>query len=106
MQSAVATINRERERRGLATCEIGIGIHCGEVLHGFVGSPERTEFTVIGEAVNKASRYCDGASANEILISPKLYEQTWRIIQADSLLIPTKHEGNLTAYRVDSVKPV
>jgi adenylate cyclase len=104
MQAAMASINAERARRGQTTCAIGIGIHCGEVLHGFIGSPERTEFTVIGDAVNKASRYCDGAQASEILISPKLYEQTWRIIEADSWAMPTKHEGNLCAYRVMSVK--
>ena len=30
------------------------GIHCAKLLHGFIGSEERLEFTVIGEPVKNA----------------------------------------------------
>jgi class 3 adenylate cyclase len=100
MQEAIAVLNQERSMRGDVVCEIGVGVHCGTVLHGFIGTNERMEFTVIGDAVNKTSRYCAAAKAGEIIISPELHQHVWKMAHADSISIPTKHEGDLPAYRV------
>jgi class 3 adenylate cyclase len=104
MQAAVSKINQARAARGIVTCQIGIGIHSGEVIHGFVGSPERMEFTVIGAVVNHASRYCSAAAASETLISPDVYARVFRIVDAEQTKIPTKHEGEFVAYRVKRLK--
>lgn len=102
MQEEVCTLSRQRAARRELTCGIGIGVHCGEVLHGFIGSPRRMEFTVIGDAVNRASRYCDAARAGEVLISGELFQRVYNSFRAERTTIPTKHEGSLTAYRVQA----
>jgi adenylate cyclase len=104
MQTAVANVNEKRRARGLPCAEPGIGIHCGEVVHGFVGTSDRMEFTVIGDVVNKSARYCTGAAGGEVLISAEMHERVWRIVQIEPTTIETKHEGNFLAYRVKGVK--
>jgi adenylate cyclase len=54
MQTRLADFNRGlAEGRKLVN---GIGLHVGEVVAGLLGSPDRLEFTVIGNAVNLAAR--------------------------------------------------
>ena len=49
-------LNGELAVKGRAPIQIGIGIHSGPAIVGSVGSPQRLEFTAIGDTVNVASR--------------------------------------------------
>ena len=100
MQEAIKTLNSARAARGVPAPNVGIGLHCGEIVQGFVGTSERMEYTVIGDAVNRTSRYCAAAQPNEVLISPEVHELVWRLVEAEQVTISTKHEGDLRAYRV------
>jgi adenylate cyclase len=105
MQAAIQDINARRAALNKLTVELGVGVHSGEIVHGFIGTPERMEFTVIGDTVNRTSRYCDGARGGEVLISPEVHQLIWNRIEVQQTSISTKHEGDLTAYRVLRLKP-
>lgn len=48
--------NTERRAADKRTLDFGIGMHLGEVVYGNIGASERLDFTVVGSAVNEASR--------------------------------------------------
>jgi adenylate cyclase len=104
MQEAVQKLNAARKERNQPTCEIGIGVHSGDVIHGFVGTQERLEFTVVGDAVNRASRFCAAAGANEIIVSSEFLKHVWRDVEVESRDVPTKHEGTWAAFHVLKTK--
>jgi hypothetical protein len=56
MQQELYTYNSQRQRMNYPPITVGIGVHSEKVILGVVGEQERMEGTVIGSAVNLASR--------------------------------------------------
>ena len=56
MRRTLAAFNADRATRGQPTIECGIGAHGGEVVMGTIGFTSKIESTVVGDAVNTASR--------------------------------------------------
>jgi adenylate cyclase len=69
MQRRMLSINDELHAEGYPEIGIGIGLHTGEVIVGYIGSERRSEYTAIGDTVNTASRLESNAKAGEILVS-------------------------------------
>ncbi|MCK1384431.1 adenylate/guanylate cyclase domain-containing protein [Bradyrhizobium sp. 21] len=55
-RQAMAALNERNKGTGRAPLNYGIGVHVGDVMYGNIGSSTRLDFTVIGPAVNMASR--------------------------------------------------
>lgn len=63
----LAMLNTRREAQGRPRIEAGIGVHGGTAVVGSLGTPQRLEYTVIGDTVNVASRLCAMATADQVL---------------------------------------
>jgi len=101
MQEAIRNLESKRWR-GRAPFRIGIAVHTGPAIHGFIGAPERMEYTVVGNTINITSRYCDAAAPGAILVSPQIYQRLHYCLEVDHppLEVETKHEGLIKAYVV------
>jgi adenylate cyclase len=55
-RQAMIALNEKNGETGTAPLKYGIGVHVGDVMYGNIGSSTRLDFTVIGPAVNMASR--------------------------------------------------
>ncbi|HJT67270.1 MAG TPA: adenylate/guanylate cyclase domain-containing protein [Pyrinomonadaceae bacterium] len=69
MQRRLLGINRELRDEGFTEIGVGMGLHTGEVVVGYIGSDRRSEYTAIGDTVNTSSRLESNALGGEILIS-------------------------------------
>ena len=56
MLHSMEQLNSRFEGEGVATMQMGIGLHTGEAIVGNIGSSQRMEYTAIGDVVNTASR--------------------------------------------------
>jgi class 3 adenylate cyclase len=93
MERELAALNQELSGLGEPLMEIGIGIDSGEVIAGKLGSPDRLEYTVIGDPVNRSSRIeqLNKSLATRILISERTYSGA--AIEGGRALAPVAVKG-------------
>ncbi len=86
MLAALDRLNADWKTRGIAELHIGVGLNHGEVIVGNMGSPRRKEFTVIGDAVNLASRL-EGVT-KEYGLTLVIGESVTELVKDDFVLQP------------------
>lgn len=55
--------------------QIGVGIHTGKVVAGYIGSSKALSYTVIGDTANTSARLCGIAGPGQILVSDETLQQ-------------------------------
>ena len=105
MQEGLRELSLEWQGQGRPMIPMGIGINSGEAIAGNIGSPERMEYTVIGDTVNVAARLTAKAGPGEILLG----ESTWLLVRdrvATGPLTPMQLKGKrepVSVYRVSGL---
>ena len=97
MQQELAMLNAELIAEGLPQINIGIGINTGEALVGNMGSEQRFDYSVIGDAVNLASRLESSSKTlgKTVVIGENTYEgasYNYHFEYLDSITVKGKTE--------------
>jgi class 3 adenylate cyclase len=82
MLASFAPVHQLWTASGGVPTGLGIGIASGEAILGNVGSPHYMSYTIIGDAVNTASRLVQSARPGEILVTGRVYESIRSMLPA------------------------
>ena len=101
MHEAQAGINERWEEQGLPPFELGIGISTGDVAAALLGSEERLEYTVVGDAVNLTQRLQQWAEPGETVLVEATYQALTTEVDAEKLepALVKGREQPVIAYR-------
>lgn len=105
-QAAMSMAERSKEladelmERFGRSVSFGIGIHVGEAVVGNIGSPERMDYTAIGDTVNTAARLESNAPPGTIYISRAVADCLEGRIRTSSPNGPVKLKGKAEGFEV------
>jgi len=95
IQKAIDKLNAERRQLNLETLTVGVGINIGHAVMGNIGSKDRMDYTVVGDVVNLAARFCDVARPGQVITSTKflsLFKYIYPTVRIGSIAIKGRDE--------------
>ena len=109
MMNNIELLNHKYRDKFRREIQMGIGINCGEVIVGNLGSDERMEFAVTGDTVNTGKRIetLTKSNPNSMLISQAVFDKTKEMLCAtpwEPLFVKGKKE-KIQVYEVTGRKP-
>jgi adenylate cyclase len=102
MHAAQRDVNERWESRDLPPFLLGIGLSTGDVAAALLGSEERLEYSVVGDAVNLAQRLQQWGEGGQTVLSEPTYDALTEKPDAERLepaLVKGRH-APVGAYRV------
>jgi adenylate cyclase len=84
--------NRTRMSRNEKPLGVGIGIHTGPLVAGYIGSSKALSYTVIGDTANTSARLCGIASSGQIIVSETTFAKLGPRFEYEEL--PPAHVKN------------
>lgn len=107
MHDAQSQVNERWEEQGLPPFGLGIGISTGEVAAALLGSEERLEYTVVGDAVNLTQRLQQWAEPGETVLIDATWEALTLAIEDSQALEPAQVKGRdapVVAYKLPACR--
>jgi adenylate cyclase len=77
--------NRSRMLKDKPPLGVGLGIHTGPVVAGYIGSSKALSYTVIGDVANTSARLCARALAGQIVVSETTHARLGPRFQSEAL---------------------
>lgn len=93
-------LSRELLERYGRTVSFGIGVHVGEAVVGNIGSPQRMDYTAIGDTVNTAARLEANAPKETVYISRAVADALEGRIKVTSLGNTIKLKGKQEGFEI------
>jgi sigma-B regulation protein RsbU (phosphoserine phosphatase) len=105
MQESMTELSRENLGMGLPELGMGIGINCGQLVVGNIGSEKRKKYGAVGNPINEAFRVEGNTRPGEILVTQSVKDKLGDKLQIGSCWrVNLKGMGNTPIYQVIGMK--
>ena len=103
MLEVLKEFNRGRVSSNLPQLAIGIGIHTGPLVAGYIGSSKALSYTVIGDTANTSARLCSHAQPGQIIVSEASHARLAGRFECEELP-PAQLKGKPKPMRIFNIK--